>query len=134
MGPQCTQCHNNCTCVHSHMQMYRERGQSIEMELASVQAQLADARRHICALTTTLTQSATAIQTALQASRTSNMSPFKTTLPPLRGVAMSQSTQPRDRGCWLHCSSSSPPPPSPPAQPHTSHHTHQEIWVLCHLH
>lgn len=47
-------------------QVYRERSQSVEAELARVQAQLADARIEIQSLTTILTQSAHTIQTALQ--------------------------------------------------------------------
>jgi chromosome segregation ATPase len=48
--------------------VYRERSQNVEAELASMQAQLSDARRQIQSLTVILTQSAHTIQTALQGS------------------------------------------------------------------
>ena len=57
-------------CLHTQFnvlcQVYRERSQNVEAELASMQAQLSDARRQIQSLTVILTQSAHTIQTALQ--------------------------------------------------------------------
>ena len=46
--------------------MYREHALRVEAELASVQGQLADARKQLHTLTTILTKSAHTIQTALQ--------------------------------------------------------------------
>jgi hypothetical protein len=67
-GPMCA----HLLCLHTQFnvlcQVYRERSQNVEAELASMQAQLSDARRQIQSLTVILTQSAHTIQTALQGS------------------------------------------------------------------
>jgi hypothetical protein len=63
---QARQAMDHAAATTTDSKLYREHSQSVEVELASVQGQLADARREIHTLTSILTKSAHAIQTSLQ--------------------------------------------------------------------